>query len=65
MRLRLWLAPLSAALCLWLAGPIGAAEQPTCAGKPATIVSDAPRFVGTGAHDVILAGPSANVRPRR
>ena len=34
--------------------------KPSCAGKRATIVSNAPRIVGTKAHDVIVAGPGAS-----
>jgi Ca2+-binding RTX toxin-like protein len=33
---------------------------PTCDGRPATIVSNAPKIVGTKAPDVILAGPGDN-----
>lgn len=38
-----------------------AAATPTCAGKVATIVSDAPRIAGTPGHDVIVAGNAENV----
>lgn len=34
--------------------------KPSCVGKRATIVSNAPRIVGTKAHDVIVAGAGAN-----
>jgi Ca2+-binding RTX toxin-like protein len=37
-----------------------AAEAASCAGKHATIVSNAPRIVGTKAHDVIVAGSGDN-----
>lgn len=58
---RLALALLLAA-CLAAAStsPV-AAKAPTCSGKRATIVSNAPRIVGTKAHDVIVAGAAANV----
>ena len=48
--------------CLGLACfPVAtAAAQPTCAGKPATFVSNAARIVGTKAPDVIVAGPGDN-----
>lgn len=37
-----------------------AGAAPTCDGKKATIVSNAPRIVGTKAPDVIVAGPGDN-----
>lgn len=46
--------------CLALAWPAAGEAKPSCAGKPATIVSNAPRIVGTKAHDVIVAGPGDN-----
>jgi Ca2+-binding RTX toxin-like protein len=39
----------------------GAKAQPTCNGRPATIVSNAPTIVGTKAPDVIVAGSGNNV----
>lgn len=42
------------------AGAPEAAARPTCGGKVATIVSNAPRIVGTKGHDVIVGGPGAN-----
>ena len=42
--------------------PIAIAEgKPTCDGKVATIVSNAPTITGTKAPDVIVAGPGDNV----
>ena len=62
MRFARFLAPLPPLLALFLAFAAGAGEAaPACEGRPATIVSDAPRIVGTRAPDVIVAGPSANV----
>ncbi len=43
-----------------VAAPADAAPA-KCAGKKATIVSNAPRIAGTPGHDVILAGGSDNV----
>lgn len=40
--------------------PAATAARPTCAGKPATIVADGPRVVGTKASDVIVGGPGDN-----
>jgi Ca2+-binding RTX toxin-like protein len=37
-----------------------ARADPTCDGEPATIVSNAPKIVGTKAPDVIAAGPGDN-----
>jgi Ca2+-binding RTX toxin-like protein len=45
-------------LSLLAAGP--ALATPTCDGKPATIVSNAAKIVGTKAPDVIVAGPGNN-----
>lgn len=48
-------------LALWVAWGAGeAAAAPTCAGKRATIVSNAATIVGTKGHDVIVAGAAAN-----
>lgn len=46
--------------CLILAWASTAQAKPSCGGKHATIVSNAPRIVGTKAHDVILAGSADN-----
>ena len=51
--------PLLAA-CLILAWASTAQAKPSCGGKRATIVSNAPRIVGTKAHDVIVAGSGDN-----
>lgn len=51
--------PLALLACA-LAWAPPAQAKPSCAGKRATIVSNAPRIVGTAAHDVIVAGPGAN-----
>jgi Ca2+-binding RTX toxin-like protein len=60
--LRVGLALLVAACFATVASPpLADAKAPTCAGKRATIVSNAPRIVGTRAHDVIVAGPGDNV----
>jgi Ca2+-binding RTX toxin-like protein len=48
-----------AALLVWGARDAGAAD-PTCQGKPATIVSDAATITGTKAPDVIVAGDGNN-----
>jgi Ca2+-binding RTX toxin-like protein len=48
------------AACLILAWASTAQAKPNCGGKHATIVSNAPRIVGTKAHDVIVAGPGDN-----
>lgn len=45
---------------IFLSSP-AAATAASCAGKQATIISNAPRIVGTKAHDVILAGGADNV----
>ena len=55
------LVPLCAlAALLFLVSASAADARPSCAGKRATIVSNAPRIVGTKAHDVIVAGSGAN-----
>lgn len=48
------------AACLILVGAPAVQAKPGCGGKRATIVSNAPRIVGTKAHDVIVAGSRAN-----
>jgi Ca2+-binding RTX toxin-like protein len=53
-------AALSLTVLAVLAAAPGAAAKPSCGGKPATIVSDAARIVGTKAPDVIVAGPGDN-----
>jgi Ca2+-binding RTX toxin-like protein len=56
------LAPLAALLALLVFGAHDAgAGDPTCQGKPATIVSNAATITGTKAPDVIVAGPGDNV----
>jgi Ca2+-binding RTX toxin-like protein len=56
-----WLAAtLLLAACLVLASASAAQAKPSCDGKPATIVSDAPTITGTKAPDVIVAGPGDN-----
>src|ERR1700761_5218150 len=57
----LLLAPL-AALAVVLAFGVGraGAGDPTCDGKPATIVSDAATITGTKAPDVIVASDADN-----
>lgn len=57
------LAPLAAAAALSSLGVpgAGAGGRPTCQGKPATIVSNAARIVGTKAPNVIVAGNGNNV----
>jgi Ca2+-binding RTX toxin-like protein len=45
---------------LAFAVPGAGAGDPTCQGKPATIVSDAATITGTKAPDVIVAGPGDN-----
>lgn len=58
----LLLAPIAALVALLALGAPGAgAGDPTCHGKPATIVSNAPVIMGTKAPDVIVAGPGNNV----
>lgn len=59
LRSRLGVALLLLAGLIFLGAP-AAQAKPSCAGKRATIVSNAPRIVGTKAHDVIVAGPAAN-----
>jgi Ca2+-binding RTX toxin-like protein len=55
------LAPLAAlAALLVIAVPHAGAGDPTCDGKPATIVSNAATITGTKAPDVIVAGPGNN-----
>lgn len=51
------------AACLVAAAfaPVAEGRAPSCGGKRATIVSNAPRIVGTKAHDVIVAGGAGNV----
>jgi Ca2+-binding RTX toxin-like protein len=54
-------APLAALAALLAFGAPGAgAGDPTCQGKPATIVSNAATITGTKAPDVIVAGPGDN-----
>lgn len=48
------------AACLILVGAPAVQAKPGCGGKRATIVSNAPRIVGTKAHNVIVAGSRAN-----
>lgn len=48
------------AACPILIWTAGAQAKPSCGGKRATIVSNAPRIVGTKAHDVIVAGSGDN-----
>ncbi len=56
------LCALALLFLLWAAAPSAeAAARPSCAGKAATIVSNAAVILGTGAHDVIVAGPGSNV----
>jgi Ca2+-binding RTX toxin-like protein len=58
-----WLLPaLFAAFAALLAFgvPLAGAGDPTCQGKPATIVSDAATITGTKAPDVIVAGDGDN-----
>lgn len=54
-----WLAFALTLVVCSLAGfpPAANAAQPTCAGKPATIVADTARIAGSKANDVIVAGP--------
>ncbi len=53
--------PLAALAALLAFGAPGAgAGDPTCQGKPATIVSNAATITGTKAPDVIVAGPGDN-----
>ena len=47
-------------VCMILAWASTAQAKPSCGGKPATIVSNTPRIVGTKAHDVIVAGSGDN-----
>jgi Ca2+-binding RTX toxin-like protein len=55
-------AALAALVALLALGVPGAgAGDPTCQGKPATIVSNAATITGTKAPDVIVAGPGNNV----
>jgi Ca2+-binding RTX toxin-like protein len=55
------LAPLAALTALLAFGvPSAGAGDPTCQGKPATIVSDAATITGGKAPDVIVAGPGDN-----
>ena len=55
------LAPLAALVALLAFGvPVAGAGDPTCQGKPATIVSDAATITGTKAPDVIVAGDGDN-----
>jgi Ca2+-binding RTX toxin-like protein len=52
------LAPLAALMALLAFGvPSAGAGDPTCQGKPATIVSNAAVITGSKAPDVIVAGP--------
>jgi Ca2+-binding RTX toxin-like protein len=61
-RASLLLAPLAALIALLaFAVPRAGAGDPTCQGKPATIVSDAATITGTKAPDVIVAGEGNNV----
>jgi Ca2+-binding RTX toxin-like protein len=53
----LWLL---ACLLALAATPVAHATAATCDGKQATIVSNAPKIVGTKAPDVIVAGPGDN-----
>jgi Ca2+-binding RTX toxin-like protein len=60
-RVSLLLAPFAALAALFaFAVPSAGAGDPTCQGKPATIVSDAATITGTKAPDVIVAGPGDN-----
>ncbi|MBN9621730.1 MAG: hypothetical protein J0H06_02075 [Actinobacteria bacterium] len=55
------LSPLAALIALFAFGVPGAqGGDPTCQGKPATIVSNASVIHGTKAPDVIVAGPGDN-----
>lgn len=58
---RLFAFALALVVCS-LAGlvPAATAAQPTCAGKPATIVGDGARILGTKASDVIVAGAAGS-----
>ena len=57
-----WLAGLLCLLAVLVLAPIAVAQgKPTCNGKVATIVSNAPTIVGTKAPDVIVGGPGDNV----
>jgi Ca2+-binding RTX toxin-like protein len=57
----LLLAPLALTAALLVFGvPAAGAGDPTCHGKPATIVSNAATITGTKAPDVIVAGPGDN-----
>ena len=61
-RLAIFLAPLAALTAfLVLGAPVAGAGDPTCQGKPATIVSNAATITGGKAPDVIVAGPGNNV----
>jgi Ca2+-binding RTX toxin-like protein len=54
-------APLAALVAFFtFAAPGAEGGDPTCQGKPATIVSDAATIIGTKAPDVIVAGPGNN-----
>src|ERR1700761_8014676 len=56
-----FLARLAALAALLAFGvPTAGAGDPTCGGKPATIVSDAATITGTKAPDVTAAGPGNN-----
>ncbi len=55
------LGALALASYLILSSVSVAQAKPTCGGKPATIVSNAAKIVGTKGHDVIVAGPGDNV----
>jgi Ca2+-binding RTX toxin-like protein len=48
-------------LLAFLGSAAGAGAKPSCGGRPATIVSNAPKIVGTKAPDVIVAGPGDNM----
>lgn len=52
---------LVACLAAIVSVPVASATPPSCGGKRATIVSNAPRIAGTKAHDVIVAGSVDNV----
>jgi Ca2+-binding RTX toxin-like protein len=54
------LSVVCAALLAVVVAPGAGAAAPTCDGRQATIVSDAPKIVGTKAPDVIVAGPGDN-----
>ncbi|MBS1861027.1 MAG: hypothetical protein JSS68_04875 [Actinobacteria bacterium] len=54
------LAPLAALAALLAVAPGAQGGDPTCQGKPATIVSNAAVINGTKAPDVIVAGPGDN-----